>query len=334
MLLPCFDGRWRPCNDLDGRTEYSLAVAPDRLGDGLMADSHSFKVHGNEISIRHSRTDTWVGCLNVAFDRITFQSGEAWVRIADTYQVSVDMHLQRIKLLEQFGVTSNPAAVPPPTGSQWRVEEKGEPAKASGSWTLADWQPDPEDSVHIRVPWFCMHPMADMLFQELETEWRETAGTVPLRHEPEVPMWLYDEDGSSQCRSCHKSMSNNAFQFWNMLPPRNIAVTAATAIASMRRRSPTRRIGFRVSTTGATSLTTSSRSGWSLKLPSLVRRHLDASRVLRPGWRLRRWPCTKSWTHPPRRHHRVTHLARLADRSLHRSHHWRGAVLRRVIRFA
>ncbi len=115
MLLPCFDGRWRPCDDLDGRTEYSLAVDPDKLGDGLMADTHSFKVHGNEISIRYSRTDTWVGCLNVAFDRITFQSGEAWVRVADTYQVSAHMHSQRIKLLEQFGVTPSPAAAPTAT---------------------------------------------------------------------------------------------------------------------------------------------------------------------------------------------------------------------------
>ncbi len=57
--------------------------------------------------------------------------------------------------------------------------------------------------------------MTDMLFKELETEWRETAGTVPLRHQPESPMWIYEEDGSSQCRLCHKSMSNNAFQFWN-----------------------------------------------------------------------------------------------------------------------
>ncbi len=88
-------------------------------------------------------------------------------------------------------------------------------SKAAGSWTLADWQPDPEDSVHIRAPWFCMHPMTDMLFKELVTEWRETAGAVPLRHQPESPMWIYEEDGSSQCRLCHKSMSNNAFQFWN-----------------------------------------------------------------------------------------------------------------------
>ena len=110
MLLPCFDGMWRPSDDLDGPTAYSLTVDPDKLGDGLMADTHSFKVCGNEISIRYSRTDTWVGCLNVAFDRITFQSGEAWVRVADTLQASAHMHSQRIKLLKQFGVTPSPAA--------------------------------------------------------------------------------------------------------------------------------------------------------------------------------------------------------------------------------
>ncbi len=115
MLLPCFDGMWRPSDDLDGPTAYSLTVDPDKLGDGLMADTHSFKVCGNEISIRYSRTDTSVGCLNVAFDRITFQSGEAWVRIADTPQASAHMHSQRIKLLKQFGVTPSPAAAPTAT---------------------------------------------------------------------------------------------------------------------------------------------------------------------------------------------------------------------------
>jgi hypothetical protein len=80
-----------------------------------MAHTHSFKVCANEISIRYSRTDTSVGCLNVAFDRITFQSGEAWVRIADTPQASAHMHSQRIKLLKQFGVTPSPAAAPTAT---------------------------------------------------------------------------------------------------------------------------------------------------------------------------------------------------------------------------
>ncbi len=115
MLLPCFDGIWRPSDDLDGPSAYSLTVDPDKFGDGLMAHTHSFKVCANEISIRYSRTDTSVGCLNVAFDRITFQSGEAWVRIADTPQASAHMHSQRIKLLKQFGVTPSPAAAPTAT---------------------------------------------------------------------------------------------------------------------------------------------------------------------------------------------------------------------------
>ena len=115
MLLPCFDGIWRPSDDLDGPSAYSLTVGPDKFGDGLMAHTHSFKVCANEISIRYSRTDTSVGCLNVAFDRITFQSGEAWVRIADTPQASAHMHSQRIKLLKQFGVTPSPAAAPTAT---------------------------------------------------------------------------------------------------------------------------------------------------------------------------------------------------------------------------
>ncbi len=93
-------------------------------------------------------------------------------------------------------------------------------SKAAGSWTLEDWQPEPDDPIHVRAPWFCMHSMTDMLFKQLEEEWRESAGLVPLRQEPESPMWNYNEDGSSQCRLCYKSMANSAYQFWNHVTSR------------------------------------------------------------------------------------------------------------------